>query len=77
MDRRKSSRVINMKYNYVIISKTQVAEFKNENESKFGYYWGINSLTKDFNIFLKDNEATESFKRTREWILEKYPELLI
>lgn len=66
-----------MNYTYVIIKEIQIAEFKNENESKFGYYWGINSLREDSNILLKDNEAKESFKRTREWILEKYPELLI
>ena len=77
MGNRKSSRVINMSYNYVIISKIQVAEFKNENQSKFGYYWGINSLRKDSNIFLKDNETTESFNRTKKWLIENHPELLI
>ena len=66
-----------MNYTYVIISEIQIAEFKNENESKFGYYWGINTLKKDSDIFLKDNEAIESFKRTREWIKKNHPELII
>ena len=65
-----------MNYNYVIISKIQVAEFKNENESKIGYYWGINSLINS-NIFLKDNESIESFNRTKKWLQENYPELTI
>ena len=65
-----------MKYNYVIISKTQVAEFKNENESKFGYYWGINSL-KNSNLFLKDNESIESFNRTKKWLIENCPEFFL
>jgi hypothetical protein len=65
-----------MNYNYVIISKIQVAEFKNENESKIGYYWGINSLINS-NIFLKDNESIESFNRTKKWLIDNHPELLI
>lgn len=73
---RKSSGVNDMNYNYVIISRTQIAEFKNENESKFGYYWGINSLTNS-NLFLKNNDSIESFNRTKKWLFENHPELLI
>jgi hypothetical protein len=65
-----------MNYNYVIISRIQIAEFKNENESKFGYYWGINSLINS-NLFLKDNESIESFNRTKKWLQENHPELML
>ena len=63
-----------MNYNHVIISERQIAEFKNE--SKFGYYWGIDSL-KNSNLFLKNNESIESFNRTKKWLQENYPELML
>ena len=63
-----------MNYNHVIISERQIAEFKNE--SKFGYYWGIDGL-KNSNLFLKNNESIESFNRTKKWLQENYPELML
>ena len=63
-----------MNYNHVIISERQIAEFKNE--SKIGYYWGIDGL-KNCNLFLKNNESIESFNRTKKWLQENYPELML
>lgn len=63
-----------MNYNHVIISERQIAEFKNE--SKIGYYWGIDGL-KNSNLFLKNNESIESFNRTKKWLQENHPELML
>lgn len=67
-----------MNYKYVIINDKQIAELLGqENNSSFGYYWNKEHLIKNFNSFLKDNNSIESFNRTREWLIQNHPELLI
>jgi len=41
--------------------------------------WSIKSLRNDFTQFRPNPELTvnDSFNRTREWVLENHPELLI
>jgi hypothetical protein len=77
---RKTSRVINMNYDYQIINEEQilkVAELKRGN--KVGYCWKIEHLKKDytFTSFILNEDSINSFNRTQNWLIENHPEYMI
>jgi len=68
-----------MNYSYVIIDNHFVMEFQND---KVKLNWSIKSLRKDFIDHVEDSEQNNydvslSFYRTKEWVLDNYPEILI
>jgi len=68
-----------MNYSYVIIDNHFVMEFQND---KVKLNWSIKSLRKDFIDRVEDceenkKEVSLSFHRTKKWVLDNYPEILI
>jgi hypothetical protein len=68
-----------MNYSYLIIDNHFVTEFQND---KIKLNWSIKSLRKKFIDHVEDSEQNNydvslSFYRTKEWVLNNYPEILI
>lgn len=84
MVNRKSSRVINMKYQYTIFkndSTIQELFYNSKNEISNSSTFSITNLkdylyeemiTRNSNI-----EKIKSYYRTKKWIMKNYPELMI
>lgn len=66
----KLSRVDVMNYNY-IITKNSIREI-NMNDNK-QTSWLLSTIKNN----LKQNTINSSFNRSRQWILENYPELIL
>lgn len=66
----KLSRVDVMNYNY-IITKNSIREI-NMNDNK-QTSWLLSTIKNN----LKENTINSSFNRSRQWILENYPELIL
>jgi hypothetical protein len=66
----KSFRIDVMNYNY-IITKNSIREI-NMNDNK-QTSWLLSTIKNN----LKENTINSSFNRSRQWILENYPELIL
>jgi hypothetical protein len=70
-----------MKRTYIIIySNTTVCEIPNHNKkrSQTKFYWTINELKNNAPYFSNTcSNHSQSFLRTREWILKNHPELFL
>jgi len=69
-------------YSYEIVGNHFVTEFQNFQNNKTKLNWSIKSLTKDFIDRVEDceenkKEVSLSFHRTKKWVLDNYPEILI
>jgi hypothetical protein len=87
MGPRKLSRDINMNHQYKIYKKRDIfmiLEFIENYGSKSGTIWDIEKLKKSLQKFKQNElpyenkeERIESFHRTKKWLYENHPELLI
>ena len=79
MVKRKSSRVHDMNYKYTIKDEN-IYEYELENESKRGYIWKIEYLKTEYHknpLIEQGQKLEDSFNRTRNWLKENRPEVLI
>jgi len=76
MDKRKSSRIHDMKYSYRIITINQsVIEYINDFSS---FIWDVKLLANnEEKIKIESKIESKSFNRTKKWLQENHPELLI
>ena len=82
MDKRKSFRVTNMNYIYRIITTTRTKsgpyqQIQEIDSNGFFITWSIGELFNSVHSKSKTNVGYESFNRTKKWIEENHPELLI
>jgi len=68
-----------MNYSYIIINNQFVIEYINDKED--GRVWKINLLCKKstnvVNIGYHPESYVDSYYRTKEWFMNKYPEFFI
>ena len=66
-----------MNYKYTIKDEN-IYEYELENESKRGYIWKIEYLKNEYDKNpLIEQKTEDSFNRTRNWLKENHPEVLI
>jgi hypothetical protein len=77
-----------MNYSYEIVGNHFVTEFQNFQNNKTKLNWSIKSLRKNFienveedfdenNYIVSSSFYRTSFHRTKKWVLDNHPELLI
>jgi len=77
-----------MNYNYFIYNLTRSMIIETDGSDSYGTFvveennetrkeWSIKRLQKDINSISKNDPLRNSFLRTREWLLQNHPELIL